>query len=195
MRQSREVKAETHQAIIAKASQLFRERGVEGTSVGDVMKAADKTHGGFYRHFDSKETLLIAALENAFSDMLGNMDEGFSQTPRAESLDAFFGHYLSPHMVANVGTGCPIAALSGDILRSADPVRAVFGRGARRIISAIAGVLDGPEDERMNRAARSFAMAAGAVMIARASDPETAAMVLGAVRSASELPGADEPNG
>ncbi len=52
MRQSREAKAETRQAVVAQAARLFRDRGIAGTSVGDVMAAAAKTHGGFYRHFE-----------------------------------------------------------------------------------------------------------------------------------------------
>ena len=185
MRQSREAKAETHQAIIAQASRMFRERGIEGTSVGDVMQAASKTHGGFYRHFDSKEQLLVAALESAFADMLGHMQEGFAKPSAATSLARLVAYYLSPKMIEDVGGGCPVAALSGDVLRSSDAVRAVFGSGARHMIKAIADALEGPQESRMNSAARTFAMLAGALMIARASDPETAEMVLGAVRGQS----------
>ena len=47
MRQSREAKAESHRTIVAKAAKMFRERGIEGTSVADVMGAAHMTHGGF----------------------------------------------------------------------------------------------------------------------------------------------------
>jgi TetR/AcrR family transcriptional repressor of nem operon len=182
MRQSREAKAETHEAIIAQASRMFRERGIEGTSVGDVMQAADKTHGGFYRHFESKDALLVAALEKAFADMLGDIDDGFAKVPRAEALARLIGYYLSPQRVADVAGGCPVAALSGDVLRSTDAVRMVFGKGVRRMIMAIAEVLEGPEEERMRHAAQTFSMLAGALMIARASDAETADLVLNAVR-------------
>ncbi|MFM9936632.1 MAG: TetR/AcrR family transcriptional regulator [Novosphingobium sp.] len=183
MRQSREAKAETHQAVIAAASRLFRKQGIEGTSVGDVMQAANKTHGGFYRHFDSKEQLLVAALECAFADMLGDVTTGLATAPPAQALALFMAHYTSPRRVADVAGGCPVAALSGDTARSTETVRTGFGRGAQAIIAAIAGALDGPEGGRQQRAAQTFAMAAGAVMIARASDPETAALVLEAVRA------------
>ncbi len=183
MRQSREAKAETHQAVVTAGARLFRERGIEGTSVGDVMQAAGKTHGGFYRHFDSKETLLVAALEQAFADMLGDVGEGLATVTEAEALARFVAYYLSPRMITDVGSGCPVAALASDVLRSTETVRAVFGSGARRMIGVIASALEGPENERFARAAQTFAMAAGAVMIARASDPETAALVLDAVRA------------
>lgn len=65
MRQSRKAKAETNQTVVKAASRMLRERGIDGTGVGDVMQAANKTHGGFYRHFGSKEALLMAAMEDA----------------------------------------------------------------------------------------------------------------------------------
>ncbi len=189
MRQSREAKAETHQAIVAAAARRFRERGIEGTSVGDVMQAANRTHGGFYRHFESKDDLLIAALGRAFEEMLGVLDQGLAELPSQHALDGFMRRYTGPELVQDVAGGCPVAALSNDVLRSTEAVKAEFGRGVRAMIATLAAHLDGPEAEREARAARTFAMAAGAVMMARASDPETAGIVLGAVRA--EAPGTD----
>jgi TetR/AcrR family transcriptional regulator, transcriptional repressor for nem operon len=183
MRQSREAKAETHQAVVTAASRLFRERGIEGTSVGDVMQAANRTHGGFYRHFDSKEDLLVAALGRAFAEMVENLEQATSGAPPQRVLGGFVRGYTSPGQVADVAGGCPVAALSNDVLRSTETVQAEFGRGVRRLIEALAQRLDGPEAERGARALRAFAMAAGAVMIARASDPAVATLVLEAVRS------------
>ena len=40
-----------HQAIEAAASRLFRERGLDGVTVAEVMAEAGLTHGGFYAHF------------------------------------------------------------------------------------------------------------------------------------------------
>lgn len=187
MRQSREVKAETRQAVVDQAARLFRERGIEGTSVGDVMKAAAKTHGGFYRHFDSKEALLLAALDRAFDEQLAVLDEGFAQPGSDDTLARFLAFYLSPPRVADVGGGCPVAALSGEARRGGDDVRQVFGTGAKRMIETIAQTLQGSESERLRRAARTFALAAGALMIARASDPETAELVLDAARPSDRL--------
>lgn len=186
MRQSSEVKAETNEAIVKAAAHMFRERGIEGTSVGDVMKAADKTHGGFYRHFASKEALLLAALERAFADMVDKVESGLGDVPASQALARLTAYYLSPEMFTDVAGGCPVAALSGDVVRSSDTVRAAFGSGTRRMIEAIAATLDGPDDERRRRATRTFAMAAGAMMIARAVDPETAAHVLGAVNGGGD---------
>ncbi|KPF88734.1 TetR/AcrR family transcriptional regulator [Novosphingobium sp. AAP93] len=182
MRQSREAKAETHQAIVAAAARRFRERGIEGTSVGDVMQAANRTHGGFYRHFDSKEDLLVAALGRAFEEMIAGLEHALAHVPAERALGGFVRGYTSAGRVADVGGGCPVAALSNDVQRSNEAVQAEFGRGVRALIASLAAHLEGPQAKREASAARTFAMAAGAVMIARASDQATADLVLAAVR-------------
>lgn len=150
------------------------------------MQAASLTHGGFYRHFQSKEQLLLAALEDAFAAMLSYMNENFSNLPRGETIAPFLQGYLSTELTEDVGGGCPVAALSGDVMRSSENVRQVFGAGALRMVKAMADTLDGPEDDRMRRAAQAFSMAAGALMIARASDPETARLFLNAARTGAD---------
>src|SRR5438132_12036734 len=66
MRKSREEAARTRQRIIAAAAKEFREHGVVATGLADLMKAAGLTHGGFYKHFASKDELVrevtVAAL-------------------------------------------------------------------------------------------------------------------------------------
>jgi len=56
-----------HQAIEAAASRLFRERGLHGVTVADVMAEAGLTHGGFYAHYPSKDALAATACESAFA--------------------------------------------------------------------------------------------------------------------------------
>lgn len=182
MRQSREAKAETHQAIVDQAARLFRERGIDGTSVGDIMQAARKTHGGFYRHFDTKEALLEAALDAAFAQMRGVMSDAIAADASTSVLDGFIDYYLADRHVADAGTGCPVAALSGDMARASDAAKAHFGAGVRGMIDAIAANIDADDAQRTAVATRIFAMGVGAVMIARATDPATADAVLARCR-------------
>jgi AcrR family transcriptional regulator len=74
-RVSNEEKQRNHNKIVDAAARLFRENGIEMTSVADVMKAAGLTHGGFYRHFGSKEDLISAALDRAVDDVLKEGEE------------------------------------------------------------------------------------------------------------------------
>ncbi len=66
MRLSRETKALHHDEITLAASKMLRERGIERTSLIDLMRAAGLTHGGFYRHFKSKDELVALSASKAF---------------------------------------------------------------------------------------------------------------------------------
>src|SRR5260221_253272 len=65
-RASKKDAAKHRQEIISAAARLFRERGIEGVSVPELMEAVGLTHGGFYRHFTSKDELVSLALAEAF---------------------------------------------------------------------------------------------------------------------------------
>ena len=182
MRVSQEEKDRTHARIIASAAKLFRVNGIEGASVGDVMQDAGMTHGGFYKHFESKEALLAAALDRAFEETFEKLGPELPETEAAPVSAKFRNFYLSAGHVASPAIGCPIAALGDDIGRSADLLKARFGAGVRRIVALLARGEAGSHRAREVRATRQIAMMAGAVMIARASDPDTARQVLAACR-------------
>src|SRR5271167_4836334 len=93
MRYPVEETAAKHERIVKEASRLFRERGFENVTVGEVMKAAGLTHGAFYAHFGSKQDLQEAA---------GAYGQGVS-AGRAQSYGAtkkgrraYADRYLSP---------------------------------------------------------------------------------------------------
>src|SRR6476620_10123915 len=78
---SKSDKAETHSRIVRVAAKRFRERGLEGIGVADVMKEAGVTVGGFYKHFDSRDELVVEALATAFQD-LDHWEEHTDKGPR-----------------------------------------------------------------------------------------------------------------
>src|SRR5450432_4803220 len=55
----------SHDRIVDAAARAIRRHGYAGVGVADVMKEAGLTHGGFYAHFDSRDALLVEALERA----------------------------------------------------------------------------------------------------------------------------------
>lgn len=183
MRVSQEEKARSRARIVRSASQLFRRSGVEGASVGDVMKEAGLTHGGFYRHFGSKDALLVAALEDAFAQMTGVVTDGLEEQPASAVRQAFGDFYLSSGHIEAPETGCPAAALGGDIGRAPVEVKAAFGAGLGKMIDAFAEAMEGGGDARNRKATRELAMMVGAVMLARASDGDTGQKILAACRS------------
>jgi AcrR family transcriptional regulator len=63
-----EDKATSHERIGAIAAARIRESGTEQPGVAEIMRAAGLTHGGFYKHFGSRDELLAEAVERALAD-------------------------------------------------------------------------------------------------------------------------------
>jgi AcrR family transcriptional regulator len=53
----------TRRKIITSAVELFNEIGYPATGLGDIIERAEMTKGALYYHFDSKETLATAIIE------------------------------------------------------------------------------------------------------------------------------------
>jgi TetR/AcrR family transcriptional repressor of nem operon len=172
-----------HQRIVEGASRLLRERGVRGTSVADAMKEADLTHGGFYRHFESKDGLVIEALRRAFDDFTTPLELRQALEPPAEVAAEFKSLYLSDDHLQNPGQGCPMPTTASELARESLAVRTEFAAGLQRVITALAKAKDGSDPAREAAAVKDICLMVGAVLLARASDPETAERVLLACRS------------
>ncbi|HEX6395717.1 MAG TPA: TetR/AcrR family transcriptional regulator [Acidimicrobiales bacterium] len=72
----------TKQRLLQEGVRLFAEKGFRETTVGDVEAAAglEPRRGALYRHFQSKEALLEAALEQHMQ-YLGETTAGLDQLP------------------------------------------------------------------------------------------------------------------
>lgn len=151
---------ENRERIVGAASTLFRERGFDGVSVGDLSKAAGFTHGGFYNHFASKDALAAQALESAFASMAGHRE-------RARDLAEMLTHYLSEAARKAPGRSCPAAALGGDAGRGSDDVKTAFAGGVEQMIASVEARLPDTPDRRA-RALGVVTRMAGALMLARA---------------------------
>src|SRR5215471_7001382 len=101
MRYPAEETAAKHERIVKEASRLFRERGFENVSVGEVMKAAGLTHGAFYAHFGSKEELQVAAIAYGQGVSLERVQRSNSHKGKGSYAD----RYLSPRHRDNPGNG------------------------------------------------------------------------------------------
>lgn len=166
-RVSREQSDINRNSIIAISSQLFRERGLDGVSLKDIMSAAGLTHGGFYGHFSSKDELEALACEQAFEKnraAIARQDIGdFSQLVE---------HYLSPDHRDRPGNGCTIAALATDIQRKGQdkPVYKTYISGVKDMVEHIKNIPDSsPGSTITDKHLMQFALMAGALMLARAT--------------------------
>ena len=145
MRQSREEAARTHARIVEKAAVLFRERGIDGIGLADLMHEAGLTHGGFYKHFESKDGLAAEACAHGLAESARRMRRRAEKNP-ADPLAAVIEGFLSAEHVEDAGRGCTVAALGSDMFRCAEPTREAFTKGVAELIAIMAEVQ--PEKSR-----------------------------------------------
>ncbi len=182
MRVTMETMDLNHQQIVDSAARLLRERGLGGTSVADLMAAAGMTHGGFYRHFASKEALAIEALQACFAQQLARVEPLQVAGDTVKTMAAFKRLYLGKDHVENPGLGCPLPALGADVARSGEALQAVYGEGFNSLVEQFSTLADGEAATIRDDVIREYAMMIGAVLLSRACEPKTAQRVLRACR-------------
>src|SRR5260370_7853642 len=111
MRYRPEHKLETHRKIVQDASRRVRAEGLTGAAVSAVMKDAGLTHGGFYKHFESKDDLLLESLREGFREIEDTLAHAAEQSPPGEAWKAIVKTYLSLDLCEHPARGCPFAAL------------------------------------------------------------------------------------
>jgi TetR/AcrR family transcriptional regulator, transcriptional repressor for nem operon len=155
----------THQAILVAASELVREHGFDGVSIGLVMKAVGLTHGGFYAHFPDKTALLTAAMTRALVPTVARFEDFVANAVTAEDPAQVAKTYLSDFHIAHPSKGCAAAALVSEVARQPLPVREAFAVGASAS-SAVLGQIFPPETG--TKAWGVFALMSGALALMRA---------------------------
>ncbi len=118
MRYRPEHKAEIHQKIVKDASRRIRNEGITGAAVSAVMRDAGLTHGGFYKHFGSKDELLMESLSEAFQEIADRLAHAGEQSQPETAWKAIVKTYLSLEYCDHLEYGCPLTALAPELARA-----------------------------------------------------------------------------
>ena len=179
-------KAATHKQIVRVAAKRFRERGLEGIGIADIMTEAGVTVGGFYKQFDSRDQLVCEALLAAFSD--------YNVLGQGPDLLKEVEEYLSLEHRDRAGTGCATGALLGAMAHASASVREVYTSQIKKTLSAVAYSLS--KDEADDTKADAFLLVCallGAINLARAvNEPALSREILS--RVATRLAGLFTPS-
>ena len=165
-------KDRNHDRIIGIAARKVREKGFEGVGVADLMKEVGLTHGGFYRHFGSRDDLIGEAVERALDDGARRVADT-PLTSRKSPFRRIVDRYLSTTHRDSPGNGCAVTALSNDAWRGEPRVRAAYTRQVRLYLDLLGEMMD-QKGGRATRRCSVLALSAlaGAVAMARAVDDE-----------------------
>ena len=170
MRRSRAEKARTHERIVETASARIRNQGIEGPGVGEIMQAAGLTHGGFYKHFGSRDDLIAEAADHAFAYAGRTLDRYANDEP--DPFAAWVDWYLSEEHRDDPGADrCPVAALVGDAGRADDGVRAGYSAVVERFIATLEEML-GSDEEARRQATIAVSTLVGSLALARSVDDD-----------------------
>ncbi|GII57351.1 TetR family transcriptional regulator [Planotetraspora thailandica] len=164
VRASQSEKQATHERIVAEAARQIRERGTRQPGIAEIMGAAGLTHGGFYKHFASRDELIAAAAEQA---MRAAEPVVAASLAAEDPLAAFTDWYVSSAHRDDPGDGCGVAALAGDAARDG-AVRGAYRAQVARYLELLQEMLGDEDPARRQRAAVTLSALVGAVVIARA---------------------------
>lgn len=120
MSQREQQKTESRRAILRSAADAIRAKGIDGTSVLDVMRGAGLTPGAFYAHFADKGELVAEAFSVALADGLALVDGAAGGTSGEQAVVGIVRRYLSQGHAEQPASGCPLPALVGDRAVSPD---------------------------------------------------------------------------
>jgi TetR/AcrR family transcriptional regulator, transcriptional repressor for nem operon len=165
---SQAAKAASHDRILDIAAARIRRDGIDGLTVAELMKEAGLTHGGFYRHFESREQLVAEAAQRA-------LIQGSAWTMASAQLGGQQGYtalvdgYLSAWHRDHPESGCGVAGVTPDAARGGGPARASYTRQVKECLTVLADLIDNPDRPTGEReAVLTLSVLVGAISVARA---------------------------
>ena len=184
MRYHPDHKVRTHRRIVRNASRQLRSKGLNGPAVTTLMNAAGLTHGGFYRHFGSRDDLVVEAIEESLQELRDRLVTAAKQADPGEGWKAMVRSYLSLELCDRPDEGCPIAALAPDMARTRSRLKQRIAAAILKLRQELLPFMPGrnPREKAANFLA-IFSSMVGTIAIARTMpDPAVRQIILDTVR-------------
>jgi AcrR family transcriptional regulator len=155
--------------MIEGAMELLATKGLQGTSLGDVIEATGAPRGSIYHHFPGGKDELIAAAVDATGEEYVRWMEKFVGAPPEMVIGGFLQFWRHTLIRSDMKAGCPVLAVtvSTDVDDLIDHARDVF-RNSRASLAAQLSAAGIAQDTASRFATISVASAEGAVVLARA---------------------------
>lgn len=168
-------KVASRERVLQCASRVVRAEGVTRPGVAEMMCEAGLTHGGFYKHFKSREDLINQAADLALKLGSARMEEVASAADGSPRSD-IVAEYLSTEHRDAPADGCALVTLGAATGRGGLPLKQSYERQVRAYLELLvdSGTDSGDETERASRIDATLALSAvvGAVLMSRAvADP------------------------
>lgn len=125
--------------LLAAARQLMLVKGFPASKVDEICQQAGVTKGSFYHHFDSKESLALAALDDYFSELAENVSRGawVQVKAPAERILALVDHLIGIAEGSFLQHGCLIGTLTLDLAETNAEMRQAVHDKFDRLVTVI----------------------------------------------------------
>jgi TetR/AcrR family transcriptional repressor of nem operon len=166
MGHSQAEKAASRERVLRMAARKVRAEGVTRPGITDLMKEAGLTHGGFYKHFTSRDDLISQAAALALAEGAAKMERAArkdAQEPRSGLIDS----YLSKQHRDAPGAGCALVTLGAAAGRGDQRFKEAYEQQVRAYLDLIAG-LDDTSEEARAEAMLVLSALVGAMLMSRA---------------------------
>lgn len=102
-------KSDSRERILAVADGLFYSEGVRATGTEKIMSIAEVAKATFYRHFESKDALVLAYLEKRDQDFWDSISQPTPAKDLREALTRLEQMANKPEIV-----GCPFLRIASE---------------------------------------------------------------------------------
>ena len=179
MGHSQAAKAESRERVLRIAARRIREEGLTRPGVAELMNEAGLTHGGFYKHFASRDDLMNQAAALALADGESKMAEA-ARRNREEPRTGLIDSYLSARHRDTPGTGCAVVTLGASAGRGEAEMKEAYEKQVRGYLELISETAGGDDsDEVQADAMLTLSAMVGALLMSRAvADPELSDQLL-----------------
>lgn len=135
--------------LLEKGMEILWRKGYNGTSVNDIVKAADVPKGSFYFYFDSKEDFTVKAIDKYFN---GNFTpakeilENKSISPKQRLIDFHQYRYDILKNDMDCKMGCMAANLGNEMSEHSENIRTAIYIKEQMVLSIITEVIQEAKD-------------------------------------------------
>jgi AcrR family transcriptional regulator len=167
-------RSEPRERLLRTASRLFYSEGISGVGVDRIVSEGHVTLATFYRHFPSKEDLVISYLEGVHDAIAEQITAATTQAQGPEDVRA-----LGEHVVSELGQngfrGCAFINAASEYENPDSPVRRVIASHRHWYYDAVRRAFDKAGHSHPGNAARHFLMLRDGAMTGASLDSSTTA--------------------
>jgi AcrR family transcriptional regulator len=130
-------KSDPRQRILAVADRLFYAEGVRATGTEKIMAEAEVAKATFYRHFESKDALVLAYLENRDRALWDYLSQPTPPKDLREALTKFEQMANWPEII-----GCPFLRIASEFPDTSHPFHRLAIEHQNKIVDYLTDLLE-----------------------------------------------------